>query len=145
MGLSRDAALDLLRQQVEESCAVKRNFAVELLEAVLSLATRTAAAYQKGNKVLLMGNGGSAADAQHIAAELVGKFRLRRKGLPAIALTTNPSILTAVSNDFGFEDCFVRQLEALGNADDVVIVISTSGRSPARARPGAGCYSKWES
>ena len=130
MGLSKTAALNLLRQQIEESCTVKRDFSVELLETVLHLAERTVSAFQKRNKVLLMGNGGSAADAQHIAAELVGRFRLRRKGLPAIALSANPAILTAVSNDFGFEDCFVRQVEALGNVNDVVIVISTSGRSP---------------
>jgi D-sedoheptulose 7-phosphate isomerase len=145
MILSKTAALDLLRQQVEESCTVKRGFSTELLEAVLHLAERTVSAFQKRNKVLLMGNGGSAADAQHIAAELVGRFRLQRKGLPAIALTANSSTLTAISNDFGFENSFARQLEAFGNTNDVVIAISTSGRSPniVRAVETArtlGCY-----
>jgi len=145
MSLSKDAALALLRQQVEESCKVKQSFSAELLNGIFSLALKTAGAYRKGNKVLLMGNGGSAADAQHIAAELVGRFRLRRKALAAIALTTDSSILTAVSNDFSFEDCFVRQVEALGRAGDIVIAISTSGRSAniikavASAR-AIGCY-----
>lgn len=145
MALSKDAALGLLRQQVEESCKVKRSFSAELLNAIVSLAQKTAHACKAGNKVLLMGNGGSAADAQHIAAELVGRFRLRRKALPAIALTTDSSILTAVSNDFGFEECFARQVEALAIAGDIVIAISTSGRSAnilraAGSARAIGCY-----
>ena len=145
MTLSNDAALELIRGQVEESCKVKRSFSAELLTAIVSLAQKTARAYEAGNKVLLMGNGGSAADAQHIAAELVGRFRMQRKPLAAIALTTDTSILTAVSNDFGFEECFARQIQALGVAGDILIAISTSGRSAnilkavgsARA---LGCY-----
>lgn len=86
-------------------------------------------ALRQGNTVLLAGNGGSAADAQHFAAELVGKYRKKRKGLPAIALTTDSSILTAVSNDFSFEEVFARSVEALGNPGDVFIGISTSGNS----------------
>ena len=88
------------------------------------------AALEKGGKVLVMGNGGSAADAQHLVAELVGRFEADRKGLPAIALTTDSSILTAVSNDFGYEKVFARQVEALGTDGDVVVGISTSGNSP---------------
>lgn len=129
MGLSRETAVEFLREQIEESCSVKRGFSAELLGKIWSLAERAASAYQSGNKVLLMGNGGSAADAQHIAAELVGRFRLQRRALPAIALTTDSSILTAVSNDFGFEESFARQVQALAAANDVVIAISTSGRS----------------
>ena len=145
MTLSKDAALELLRQQVEESCKVKRSFSAELLGAIWSLAQKTAHACKKGNKVLLMGNGGSAADAQHIAAELVGRFRLQRKALPAIALTTDSSILTAVSNDFSFAECFARQVEALAAAGDIVIAISTSGRSANIVRAvesarAVGCY-----
>lgn len=86
--------------------------------------------FKKGNKVLLCGNGGSAADAQHIAAELVGRFVTERKGLPAIALTTDTSILTAVSNDYGFERIYERQVEALGQEGDLLIALSTSGNSP---------------
>jgi phosphoheptose isomerase len=84
---------------------------------------------QGGGKVLLCGNGGSAADAQHIAAELVGRFVTERRGLPAIALTTDTSILTAVGNDYGFNQVFARQIEALAREGDVLIAISTSGNS----------------
>ena len=87
------------------------------------------AALDDGKKVLVMGNGGSAADAQHLAAELVGRFLAERKALPAIALTTDSSILTAVGNDYGFDQVFKRQVEALAVAGDVVIGISTSGNS----------------
>jgi D-sedoheptulose 7-phosphate isomerase len=83
-----------------------------------------------GGKILWCGNGGSASDAQHLAAEIVGRFRQNRRGLASIALTTDTSILTAVANDFGFETVFARQVEALGNAGDVLVGISTSGNSP---------------
>lgn len=86
--------------------------------------------FAKGNKVLICGNGGSAADAQHLAAELVGRFETERKALPAIALTTDTSAITALGNDFGFERIFSRQVEALGNKGDLLIAISTSGNSP---------------
>ncbi len=86
-------------------------------------------ALRQGNKALVMGNGGSAADAQHLAAELVGRFLTDRRPLPAIALTTDTSILTAVGNDYGFDDIFVRQVEALARPGDVLIGISTSGNS----------------
>ncbi len=84
---------------------------------------------KRGNKILLMGNGGSAADSQHIAAEIVGRYKCERRGLPAIALTTDTSILTSIGNDYGFEFIFSRQVEALCNPLDVVIGISTSGNS----------------
>lgn len=86
-------------------------------------------ALKKGHKILLMGNGGSAADAQHFAAELVGRYRRERHGLPAIALSTDTSILTAVGNDYGFDRIFSRQIEALAQPGDVVVGISTSGNS----------------
>lgn len=85
---------------------------------------------QAGNKVLLFGNGGSAGDAQHIAAEFTGRFVKERKGLPAIALTTDTSALTAIGNDYGYEKVFSRQVEALANKGDLLIGISTSGNSP---------------
>lgn len=88
------------------------------------------AAIRNGNKILFMGNGGSAADAQHLAAEFVGRFEKERSGLPAIAITTDTSILTAAGNDYGFEQIFARQVEALANPGDVVVGISTSGNSP---------------
>ena len=87
-------------------------------------------ALKNGNKIMLCGNGGSAADAQHIAAELVGKLNYNRPPLAAIALTTNSSVLTAIGNDYGFESVFSRQILALGKAGDVLIAISTSGTSP---------------
>jgi len=87
-------------------------------------------AMRAGAKVLLCGNGGSAADAQHIAAELAGRLRRERRGLPALALTVNASVLTAVSNDYGYEAVFARQVEAVGSEGDVLIGISTSGSSP---------------
>jgi D-sedoheptulose 7-phosphate isomerase len=87
-------------------------------------------ALRAGNKVLLCGNGGSAADAQHIAAELVGRYEQQRQAFPAISLTTDTSALTALSNDYGYEEVFARQVAALANAGDVLIAISTSGKSP---------------
>jgi len=87
-------------------------------------------ALRAGNKILLCGNGGSAADAQHIAAELVGRYERQRKPFPAVSLTTDTSALTALSNDYGYEEVFARQVEALAVAGDVLIAISTSGRSP---------------
>src|SRR5437667_3358400 len=92
-----------------------------------------AATLKAGGKLLLFGNGGSAADAQHIAGELVNRFLLSRRGLPAIALTTDGGILTCVANDTGFENVFARQIEALGTKGDVALAISTSGESPNMA------------
>jgi D-sedoheptulose 7-phosphate isomerase len=102
----------------------------ELMAAVLAIAERIAASLRAGGKLLLAGNGGSAADAQHIAAEFVGRLVRDRAPLSAIALTTDTSALTAIANDYGFEQVFARQLRALGREDDVFIAISTSGRSP---------------
>ena len=99
-------------------------------DRVEQVAGMVADALESGNKVLVMGNGGSAGDSQHFAAEIVGRFKMERRGLPAIALTTDTSILTAVGNDYGFEQIFSRQVEALATAGDVVIGISTSGNSP---------------
>ncbi|MCR5050871.1 MAG: D-sedoheptulose 7-phosphate isomerase [Paludibacteraceae bacterium] len=105
------------------------------LEQLCLIADRIYMALKNGNKILLCGNGGSAADAQHIAAELVGRFEIAdRKGLPAIALTTDTSILTAVGNDYGYDYVFQRQVEALGLPGDVLIALSTSGKSLNIAR-----------
>lgn len=101
----------------------------EQSEAILDCCRLLTAALREERKVLIMGNGGSAADAQHFSAELVGRFLLERKALPAIALTTDSSILTAVGNDYGFDEVFRRQVEALARPGDVVIGISTSGMS----------------
>jgi D-sedoheptulose 7-phosphate isomerase len=101
-----------------------------LLDAARAIAAAMLRALRAGNKILLIGNGGSAADAQHIAAELVGRYKQDRPPWPAIALTTDSSALTAISNDYGFEQVFARQVEGLGAQGDVLLALSTSGRSP---------------
>lgn len=103
--------------------------ATELTPAIGASVNAIVNALVTGNKLLIMGNGGSAADAQHFAAEFVGRFLRERRALPAIALTTDTSLLTAVGNDFGFDQIFKRQIEALAQPGDVVIGISTSGNS----------------
>lgn len=100
-----------------------------MLPQIAAVATELRACIARGGKILLMGNGGSAADSQHIAAEIVGRFKKERRGLPAIALTTDTSILTSVGNDYGYEFIFSRQVEALCLPQDVVIGITTSGNS----------------
>ena len=106
------------------------NLTIETMQEKLEQASLLVVETLKnGNKVLLCGNGGSAADAQHIAAELVGRYKSDRRGLPAIALTTDTSILTSVGNDYGYEKIFDRQVEALANKGDLIIGISTSGNS----------------
>jgi D-sedoheptulose 7-phosphate isomerase len=101
-----------------------------LLAAAAELAEAAISVLKGGGKLLFAGNGGSAADSQHIATELTGRFETNRRGLPAIALTTDSSILTAAANDFGFDRVFARQIEALGRAGDLFIGITTSGTSP---------------
>ena len=102
----------------------------ELLTVTRAIARAVADALQSGNKLLLIGNGGSAADAQHIAAEIVGRYKRERAGWAAIALTTDTSALTAIANDYGFEQIFARQVQGLGRRGDVLFALSTSGRSP---------------
>lgn len=119
-----------IRNRLLQSANVKRSLAEKEAESIHQLVQHAVACFQRGGKILLCGNGGSAADSQHIAAELVGRFQKKdRKALPAVALTTDTSILLAVGNDSGFEEVFARQVEALGNAGDILIGISTSGRS----------------
>jgi D-sedoheptulose 7-phosphate isomerase len=105
------------------------NLLYNLTDAIANASQLCIDCLKNGGKILLFGNGGSAADAQHIAAELVGRFKVDRKGLPAIALTTDTSALTSIGNDFGYEHIFSRQVDALANKRDVVIGISTSGKS----------------
>jgi D-sedoheptulose 7-phosphate isomerase len=120
---------DLIKSQLEESAQIKLDLAVTTVESIQKAAQIIIESLKDGNRILLCGNGGSAADSQHIAAELVGRFLLDRKAIPAVALTTDTSILTAVGNDFGFDTIFQRQIEALGRAGDVLIGLSTSGQS----------------
>lgn len=116
---------------IADSIAVKQKIlsSDEQLEHINKVAEVCVKAYRQGNKLMLAGNGGSAGDAQHIAAELVARFELDRKALPALALTTDTSMLTAIGNDYGYEHLFSRQLQANGVAGDVFIGISTSGNS----------------
>ena len=119
-----------VREHFAQHLKVAERACEELAERIAACSEALSSALRDGKKVLLMGNGGSAADAQHFAAELVGRFLAERRALPAIALTTDSSIMTAVGNDYGFERVFQRQVEALAQPGDVVIGISTSGNSP---------------
>jgi phosphoheptose isomerase len=124
--------LDKVRQHLFESAEVKCKIAETCVESIAAAANLMADTYRSGGKVLLCGNGGSAADCQHMAAELVNRLTadFERPGLPAIALTTDTSFITAFANDCSFEGIFERQVQTLGNTGDVLVAISTSGRSP---------------
>ncbi|HXN53415.1 MAG TPA: SIS domain-containing protein [Candidatus Acidoferrum sp.] len=123
------ASAEEIRRQLEESARVKQAFSDALIRNILLFAQKCATALRAGGKVVFFGNGGSAADALHLAAELVVKLRDDRRGLAALALTTNPSVLTAAGNDYGFEQIFARQIESLVSAQDVLVALSTSGDS----------------
>jgi D-sedoheptulose 7-phosphate isomerase len=124
--------MDFVEQEISNTIAVYRRFqqSPALIAQLQSAGEACGKALQQGRKILLAGNGGSAADAQHIAAEFIVRLCGDRKALPAIALTTDTSVLTATGNDYGFEQVFSRQVDALGNEGDVFIGISTSGSSP---------------
>jgi len=121
--------LAAIKDIAARSIAVKERFFAERAESVLAAGRALSACLKAGGKILVFGNGGSAADAQHLAGELVGRYLVDRRALPALALVTDPSILTAVGNDLGYEAVFRRQVEAHGRPGDVAIGISTSGRS----------------
>ncbi len=114
---------------IKESIAVKEALLKNNIDEIVKIAELAINCLKNGNKIILFGNGGSAADSQHIAAELVGRFQKERRGLAAIALTANTSILTAIGNDYGFEEVFSRQVEAIAKKGDLVIGISTSGKA----------------
>lgn len=120
----------LIQKSLEGSIAAKNAFAKEQLEEILLLVQWTVEALSSGNKLLIFGNGGSAADAQHMAAEFVNRFLIDRPPLAAIALTTDSSILTSIGNDFSYDDIFSKQILALGKPGDLALGISTSGNSP---------------
>ncbi|MBS7567027.1 D-sedoheptulose 7-phosphate isomerase [Mucilaginibacter sp. Bleaf8] len=124
--------LSIIQSQVQASIQVKQALLSSdiLLQQVESAARMIITAYQNGRKTLLAGNGGSAADAQHISGEFVSRFNFDRPAIPSIALSTDTSILTGIGNDYGYERLFARQIEAHGNEGDVFIAISTSGNSP---------------
>ena len=118
-----------IRRQLAESARIKQSFSNELIGGIAQFAEKCAAALRSGGKIVFFGNGGSAADAQHLAAELVVRLQAERPGLAALALTTNTSVLTAAANDYGFERIFSRQIESLVTPQDVLVALSTSGNS----------------
>jgi D-sedoheptulose 7-phosphate isomerase len=121
---------DVVRVTLAATIELHEQFKQGDVNAVVSAADAITAAIQAGGKILVFGNGGSASDAQHVASELVGRFLRERKGLAAVALTTDSSVLTSIGNDYAFDQVFVRQIEALGRRGDVALGISTSGTSP---------------
>lgn len=121
---------DAIVNAFDESIRVKQAFLRDNLETLTQAIDAIVAAFKSGNKLLLFGNGGSAADAQHIAAEFTNRFLIERPPLPAIALTTDSSALTAIANDYDYSQVFAKQVEALGKTGDVALAISTSGNSP---------------
>ena len=121
---------DAIAAAFAESIRVKQAFLRDNLDTLIQAIDAVVAAFKAGNKLLLFGNGGSAADAQHIAAEFTNRFLIERPPLPALALTTDTSALTAIGNDYDYSQIFVKQLQALGKAGDIALAISTSGNSP---------------
>jgi D-sedoheptulose 7-phosphate isomerase len=126
-----DISIKLLTRSLEEHLAVMQALLASLVPAIDAAGGVICDALLSGHKILLCGNGGSAADAQHIAAELVGRYEKQRRAFPAISLSTDTSALTALSNDYGYDEVFARQVAALAAAGDVLIAISTSGKSPS--------------
>ncbi|MBA2305524.1 MAG: SIS domain-containing protein [Acidobacteria bacterium] len=129
MSIAQDTAR--VREIFDATIAAHERVARADLEPVIRAASVIRAAHRAGGKLLIFGNGGSAADAQHMAAELVNRFQRERQALAALALTTDTSLLTSIANDYSFDRVFVRQIEALGSAGDVGLGISTSGASPS--------------
>lgn len=119
----------IVKTCLDESLEVKRKTVEENANLIINLASIIADQLDLGNKILICGNGGSAADSQHLAAEFVGRFQYERRPLPALALTTDTSALTAIGNDYAFEDIFARQVVAYAHVDDILLAISTSGKS----------------
>ncbi len=139
-----DSTMRLIAAYTEDALALRARFFSENAALVDDAARTMAVSLARGGKILFCGNGGSAADAQHLAAEFVNRFELERPPLPALALTTDSSILTAIGNDYGFDQVFAKQVQALARPGDVVVGISTSGNSPdvlaaLRAAREKGC------
>ncbi|MCJ7602977.1 MAG: D-sedoheptulose 7-phosphate isomerase [Desulfobulbaceae bacterium] len=121
---------NILRRSLADSITAKEDFYRDHRQKLFQLVDWVVACFRAGNKLMICGNGGSAADAQHLAAEFVNRFLINRAPLPALALTTDTSILTSVGNDFSYDDIFAKQVEALGKSGDILLGISTSGNSP---------------
>jgi D-sedoheptulose 7-phosphate isomerase len=120
---------DIIMNILDESIRVKEHFVKNHADLIVKAAERIAACITSGHKVLIFGNGGSAADAQHIAAEFINRFQIERPPLAALALTTDTSVITSIGNDYSFNDIFAKQIRALGRQDDIAVGISTSGNS----------------
>lgn len=133
---------DIVREHFEGSIAAKQRALETLLPAVNAAAALMTASLRSGGKVLSCGNGGSAADAQHFSAELLNRFETERAALPAVALTTDTSTLTAVANDYSYAEIFAKQVMALGNAGDILLAISTSGNSTNVVRAVAAAHDR---
>src|SRR5437870_4043953 len=128
--MNREQAIQLVNSSLQEGAELRKAVARQCGSGIVEAAFLISKCLHSAGKLLFFGNGGSAADAQHLAAEFVGRFVRERAGLAAVAPTTDSSILTAVGNDYGFDQIFARQVQALGHPGDVVIAISTSGNSP---------------
>jgi len=124
-----DQALTIISEHAQKGVLVREKFFKDNAQVLVEVARILAVSLARGGKILFCGNGGSAADAQHLAAEFVNRFLMERPPLPALALTTDTSVLTAVSNDYSFNEVFAKQVKALGQAGDVLVGISTSGNS----------------
>ena len=121
---------ELIKQILNESIQAKQDFVLNNLELINKAALEIVKTLNAGNKILLFGNGGSAADCQHIAAEFINRFQIERRPLAAIALTTDTSVITSIGNDYSFDDIFSKQIQAIGKKGDIAFGISTSGNSP---------------
>ena len=121
---------DIITTILEDSIRIKRQAVMEQMDALIAAADMLVTCVASGHKILLFGNGGSAADAQHLAAEFINRFQIERHPLPALALTTDTSVITSIGNDYSFDQIFEKQIQALGKRDDVAWGISTSGNSP---------------
>lgn len=133
--------INSIKSIIHESISLKQSILQddELISQIVKAVSIILNSLRNGKKIMIMGNGGSAADSQHMAAELIGRLNFERKSLPAIALTTDSSVITALSNDFDFSEIFVKQISALANPGDIAILISTSGNSPNLIRAANYC------
>ena len=123
-------SIEKIRSHFEESLETKRNAMASIIPAIAEAGELMVESLRNGGKILSCGNGGSAGDAQHFSAELLNRFEIERPGLAAIALTTDSSTITAIANDYAFQDIFAKQVQALGGGSDLLLAISTSGNSP---------------
>ena len=126
--MKKEIMAEIISNEIEEHKNATKNLS-QISERILYFSDKIISALQKNNKILICGNGGSAADAQHFSSELICKYEKKRKSLPALSLSTDPSTVTAISNDYGYKYLFSRQIEGLGNKGDILILITTSGNS----------------